>query len=83
MPLNIRKVLVCDAVDKSCVELLEQHGIKVRFANPLTRQSIICWSKQKLTPIQVLKSTVRPRIKIQIIKLSITTQKCFFNENEH
>lgn len=36
MPLNIRKVLVCDAVDKSCVELLEQHGIKVRFANPLT-----------------------------------------------
>jgi len=29
-------VLVCDAVDKSCVELLEQHGIKVRFANPLT-----------------------------------------------
>uniref|UniRef100_A0A6P4ES76 D-3-phosphoglycerate dehydrogenase-like n=1 Tax=Drosophila rhopaloa TaxID=1041015 RepID=A0A6P4ES76_DRORH len=31
MPLNIKKVLVCDAVDKSCVELLEQHGINVTY----------------------------------------------------
>jgi len=34
MPLNIKKVLVCDAVDKSCVELLEQHGINVSFPSP-------------------------------------------------
>lgn len=29
MPLKIEKVLVCDAVDKACVDLLEENGINV------------------------------------------------------
>ncbi|XP_037960089.1 D-3-phosphoglycerate dehydrogenase [Teleopsis dalmanni] len=31
MPVDIRNVLVCDAVDNACVELLESHGIKVSY----------------------------------------------------
>lgn len=30
MPVNIQKVLVCDAVDESCIQLLKQNGIQVR-----------------------------------------------------
>lgn len=29
MGVNINKVLVCDAVDKACIELLESNGISV------------------------------------------------------
>lgn len=29
MPLKIKNVLVCDAVDKACVQLLEENGINV------------------------------------------------------
>lgn len=29
MPLKIEKVLVCDAVDKACVDLLQENGINV------------------------------------------------------
>lgn len=31
MVLNIKKVLVCDAVDKACIELLQSNGISVRI----------------------------------------------------
>lgn len=31
MVVNIEKVLVCDAVDKACIELLESNGISVIF----------------------------------------------------
>ncbi|XP_030384098.1 D-3-phosphoglycerate dehydrogenase [Scaptodrosophila lebanonensis] len=31
MPLKIRNVLVCDAVDNACVELLKKHGINVVY----------------------------------------------------
>lgn len=31
MPVNIQKVLVCDAVDASCIQLLEKNGIKVIY----------------------------------------------------
>lgn len=29
MPVDIQNVLVCDAVDESCIQLLKQNGIKV------------------------------------------------------
>lgn len=29
MPVDIKNVLVCDAVDESCIQLLKQNGIKV------------------------------------------------------
>lgn len=29
MPVNIQNVLVCDAVDESCIQLLKSNGIKV------------------------------------------------------
>lgn len=29
MPVQIKNVLVCDAVDESCIELLKQNGINV------------------------------------------------------
>lgn len=31
MVVEIKSVLVCDAVDKSCTALLEQNGINVNF----------------------------------------------------
>ncbi|XP_017859897.1 PREDICTED: D-3-phosphoglycerate dehydrogenase [Drosophila arizonae] len=31
MPLKIKNVLVCDAVDKACVQLLEENGINVTY----------------------------------------------------
>lgn len=31
MPVNIKNVLVCDAVDASCIELLKQNGINVIY----------------------------------------------------
>lgn len=33
MPVIIKKVLICDAVDKSCVTLLEKNGINVIILN--------------------------------------------------
>lgn len=36
MPVNIQNVLVCDAVDESCIQLLKQNGIKVIY-------SLIAW----------------------------------------
>lgn len=32
MPVDIKKVLICDAVDAACVDLLKSHGIEVRFS---------------------------------------------------
>lgn len=29
MPVDIKTVLVCDAVDDACIELLQANGIKV------------------------------------------------------
>lgn len=29
MPVDIKTVLVCDAVDNACIELLQANGIKV------------------------------------------------------
>lgn len=39
MGVNIKKVLVCDAVDKACIELLESNGISVIIFCNLTRIS--------------------------------------------
>lgn len=32
MPVNIKNVLVCDAVDESCIQLLKKNGINVNIA---------------------------------------------------
>lgn len=32
MPVDIKNVLVCDAVDDSCIQLLKQNGINVIFS---------------------------------------------------
>lgn len=39
MPVDIQNVLVCDAVDESCIQLLKQNGIKVIYSR---RSLFIC-----------------------------------------
>lgn len=41
MPLEIKSVLVCDAVDNSCVKLLQDHGIKVDYKLKLSKDQLV------------------------------------------
>jgi len=41
MPIDIQKVLVCDAVDPSCVELLKSNGISVDYKLKLPRDELV------------------------------------------
>jgi D-3-phosphoglycerate dehydrogenase / 2-oxoglutarate reductase len=41
MPINIEKVLVCDAVDQSCVDLLKFNGISVDYKLKLPKEVLI------------------------------------------
>jgi hypothetical protein len=40
--IDIRNVLVCDAVDESCVALLKENGIKVSAF----KRKCLCWLNQ-------------------------------------
>lgn len=40
MPVNIKNVLVCDAVDESCIQLLKQNGIKVDYKLKLSNEQL-------------------------------------------
>jgi hypothetical protein len=41
MPIDIKNVLVCDAVDQSCVELLKTNGISVDYKLKLPKNELI------------------------------------------
>lgn len=41
MPIDIQSVLVCDAVDPSCVELLKSNGISVDYKLKLPREELV------------------------------------------
>lgn len=41
MPIDIQKVLVCDAVDPSCVELLKSNGISVDYKLKLPKNVLV------------------------------------------
>ncbi|XP_055599503.1 D-3-phosphoglycerate dehydrogenase [Uranotaenia lowii] len=41
MPLKIKNVLVCDAVDNACVKLLQDNGINVDYKLKLTQDQLI------------------------------------------
>lgn len=47
MPIEIKNVLVCDAVDPSCVELLESNGISVDYKLKLPENVLIDEAKVK------------------------------------
>lgn len=60
MPIEIKNVLVCDAVDPSCVELLKSNGISVDY-------------KLKL-PVDVLIDEAKVRIVITTCQIIVPTQ---------
>lgn len=41
MPIDIQSVLVCDAVDPSCVDLLKNNGISVDYKLKLPKEVLI------------------------------------------
>lgn len=41
MPVEIKNVLVCDAVDQSCVDLLKANGIEVDYKLKLQKEVLI------------------------------------------
>lgn len=41
MPVDIKRVLVCDAVDNACVKLLQDHGIQVDYKLKLTQDELV------------------------------------------
>ena len=41
MPVDIQKVLVCDAVDPSCVDLLKSNGISVDYKLKLPKDVLV------------------------------------------
>lgn len=73
MPLEIKNVLVCDAVDQSCVDLLKANGIEVDYKLKLSKDvlineaknydAIIVRSDTKITS-DVLSSGSQGRLKV-------------------
>lgn len=47
MPIDIQSVLVCDAVDPSCVELLKSNGISVDYKLKLPKDELVREAKVK------------------------------------
>lgn len=47
MPIDIQNVLVCDAVDQSCVELLKLNGISVDYKLKLPKDILVEEAKVK------------------------------------
>ena len=41
MPIDIKNVLVCDAVDASCVDLLRFEGIEVDYKLKLPKETLV------------------------------------------
>lgn len=52
MPIDIQKVLICDAVDQSCVELLKSNGIHVDYKLKLAKDVLIVEAKVKKKEIK-------------------------------
>lgn len=50
MPVDIQNVLVCDAVDESCIQLLKENGIKVISAHFLRSHQNV----RTLSNVQIL-----------------------------
>ncbi|XP_070496821.1 D-3-phosphoglycerate dehydrogenase [Chironomus tepperi] len=73
MPIDIKNVLVCDAVDQSCVDLLKANGIEVDYKLKLSKDilieeakkydAIIVRSDTKITS-DVLSSGSQGRLKV-------------------
>lgn len=68
MPIDIKNVLVCDAVDPSCVELLKANGISVDYKLKLPKDLLIEEAKVKnlvtcIQHIQVLIEGFEPALR--------------------
>jgi D-3-phosphoglycerate dehydrogenase len=48
MGIDIKNVLVCDAVDASCVDLLKYNGIAVDYKLKLPKDQLVKEAKVKL-----------------------------------
>lgn len=53
MPVDIQKVLVCDAVDQSCVDLLKLQGIAVDYKLKLPKNELIAEAKVRNDKVKV------------------------------
>lgn len=53
MPVDIQKVLVCDAVDQSCVDLLKLQGISVDYKLKLPKSELIAEAKVRNDKVKV------------------------------
>lgn len=59
MPIDIQSVLVCDAVDPSCVELLKSNGINVDYKLKLAKEVLIKEAKVRNLNIEGDSSNLR------------------------
>ena len=64
MPMEISSVLVCDAVDASCVELLKSNGINVDYKLKLSKETLIEEAKVRFVKnvLDTLKFKLQPCI---------------------
>lgn len=53
MSVSLRNVLISDAVDPSCVELLQRHGINVTCKNKLSKDQLL--QEIKVSPFDNLQ----------------------------
>lgn len=53
MPIDIKKVLICDAVDQSCVDLLKANGIEVDYNLKLPNNVLIEEAKVSLCQLGI------------------------------
>jgi hypothetical protein len=54
MSVSLRNVLISDAVDPSCVELLKRHGINVTCKQKLSKDQLL--QEIKVSPLGTLRS---------------------------
>jgi D-3-phosphoglycerate dehydrogenase / 2-oxoglutarate reductase len=48
MGIDIKNVLVCDAVDASCVDLLKYNGIEVDYKLKLPKETLVAEAKVRI-----------------------------------
>jgi len=53
MSVSLRNVLISDAVDPSCVELLQSHGINVTCKQKLPKDQLL--QEIKVSPLDTLR----------------------------
>lgn len=69
MPVEIEKVLVCDAVDQSCVDLLKVQGIAVDYKLKLPKDQLIAEAKVRENIFSSESFLIATTCKIFISKL--------------